>query len=195
MAYRDPAGNGLRQSDLLAGVTAFALSKLDDPERPEGTLLSYRYSVVVTQDCDLEQDYKVRFPEGEEPSVSTDKMLFGVLLCGAYDAEKVRAGSHREQAQKFNAKEWKAVERNQDPRYEFIGAVPGEGLSLVVDFKDYFMVPCRLLYAQLAAGSVKRVKEMDSPYREHVLQRFAWYLMRVGLPVDFHRLTTPDGAT
>ena len=101
-------------------------------------------------------------------------------------------GKHRPESKSFNHKEWKPVERNQDPRYEYVGLVPGVGKCLVVDFKDFFMVPCEFLYSELAVGSVKRLAEMESPYKEHLLQRFAWYLMRVGLPVDFHQLPAPE---
>ncbi|MBN2496532.1 MAG: hypothetical protein JXR96_18205 [Deltaproteobacteria bacterium] len=100
----------------------------------------------------------------------------------------MKAGRHRISSKTFSRQEWKAVKKNQDPRYQYLGAIPGLPTKMVVDFKDFFMVPCELIYREIENGSVTRAVEMNSPYKEHVLQRFAWYLMRVGLPKDFDQL-------
>ncbi|MFH0899103.1 MAG: hypothetical protein V2A73_00595 [Pseudomonadota bacterium] len=187
MAYLAPSGRALRQGDLLGGVRVFLPTTFGIDDQPTGMVREFSYSVIVTQDCDLEQDFKARFSE----SVSPDKLLFGVLLCGVYEEDKVRTGTHRPEAQKFSSREFKSVEQNQDPRYEYLGFVPNVGKKLVADFKDFFMTSCDFLYSEVDGNTVIRLAEMETPYREHVQQRFAWYLMRVGLPVDFHRL--PEG--
>ena len=187
MAYREPTGYALQQGDVLANVRAYSMEALGDDGIPLGVLREFTHSVIVTQECDLEQDYAARFPEWGRP-VSPDKLLFGVILCGAYDEDELKSGQHRQQAKKFGKREWKPVKQNQDPRYQYLGYVPVANHILVVDFKDFFMVPCEFLYNELASGKVVRVSEMDIPYKQHLLQRFAWYLMRVGLPVDFENL-------
>ena len=192
MAYRPPTGLAFKQGDILAGVRTFSLVSLDDEDRPTGELRRFSHSVIVTQDCDLEQDYSARFPDGER-EVSPDKQLFGVTLCGAYPKDTLKAGKHRDQAKQFGSKEWKPVAQNKEPRYQYLGNIPGLGEPLVADFKDYFMVPCSFLYDELWAQRVLRLVEMESPYKEHLLQRFAWYLMRVGLPTDFADLPNIEG--
>lgn len=190
MAYQEPSGSRLEQGEVLADVRSFSLREIREDDIPVGDMRTFSYAVIVTQDCDLEQDHTARFPQGGR-DVAPDKLLFGVTLCGAYEDKLVKAGLHRGQAKKFGRSEWKAVIKNQDPRYQFLGFVPGAGKILVVDFKDYFMAPCGFLYNEVNSKNVSRVAQMDSPYKEHLLQRFAWYLMRVGLPVDFEYLEPP----
>jgi hypothetical protein len=187
MAYGTPEGIAIRQGDVLAGVRMFSLTNLSNPDSPEGVLTQYEYSVVLTQDCDLEQDFRARFAEGDE-SNSPDKLLYGVLLCSVHPEGKLKSGQHRAGAKQFGRNEWKPVVKNQDPRYQYLGTPTVGTEPWVVDFKSYFMVPCDFLYGELKQGAVKRAVEMKSPYKEHLLQRFAWYLMRVGLPVDFDQL-------
>ncbi len=189
MAYLPPLGRALRQGDLLSNVRAFALQGFDAKGVPSGVIRTYTTCVVVTQDCDLEQDYGARFP-GDGEAVAEDKLLFGILLCGVYEEQQVRAGTHRGAAKHFSSKEWKPVIKNQDPRYQYLGHVEVANSCFVADFKDYFMVPSDFLYGQLDSDDVGRVAEMDSPWKEHLLQRFAWYLMRVGLPLNFDELKT-----
>ena len=188
MAYSDPSERMLQQGDLLADVRTFVVQSFDADGRATGILQEYAQSVLVTQDCDLLQDFGARFPADQAAAVSQDKLLFGMLICGVYEEDLVRAGKHRPEAKVFGAKEWKPVQLNQDPRFQYLGFVPMVGKRLVADFKDYFMVPAPFLYAELDARRVKCVAHMDTPYKEHLLQRFAWYLMRVGLPIDFHML-------
>lgn len=192
MAFRIPEGRALRQGDLISNARAFEIRSMDG-DKPAGIVRTYGLSVIVTQDCDLEQDYKARFPTSGTDT-NPDKLLFGILLCGVHEEATLKAGMHRPNAQKFGSKEWRPVEQNQSPRYQYFGWVPPLGKQLVADFKDSFMVPCDFLYAELDAHSAQRAVQMDSPYKEHLLQRFAWYLMRVGLPIDFHMLPSGNSA-
>ena len=192
MAYQNPTGTALRQGDILRDVKVFAATKYDDDERPVGELRTYLYSIVMTQDCDLEQDFKARFPE-EKSEESPDKLLLGILLCGVYDENALKAGMHRERAKKFSGKEWKPVTQNNDPRYQFLGYVPQLNKTVVADFKDFFLVPCELLYNEMQERKIARLAQMETPYKEHTLQRFAWYLMRIGLPLPFHQLQANTG--
>jgi hypothetical protein len=186
MPYRSPQGDILRQSDILHNISTFVVTEIKD-DQPRGELLKRTYSIVLTQDCDLEQDYKARF----DGNVKEDKMLFGVLLCGVYPEASVKAGTHREGAQSYGSKEWKPLERGGEPRYQHLGYVPQAGLTLVADFKDFFIVPGDYLYSSLKdiANPTCRLAEINTPYREYIMQRFAWYIMRIGLPTQFHLLT------
>lgn len=52
-----------------------------------------QYAIVITQDCDLEQDYKNRRNENRDYS-NTDKFLPSILICPAYPAQSFRTGDH-----------------------------------------------------------------------------------------------------
>lgn len=71
------------------------------------------------------------------------------------------------------------------PAYRVInaGELPGhESEPHIVDFKRVFSLPVGFL-RNFAGRRGSRVQLMP-PYREHLFQSFARYIMRVGLPVD-----------
>ncbi len=190
MAYEDPEGVLLRQSDLLENISTFVVHGISDNDgntQIDGLLFKRTYSLVLTQDCDLEQDFAARF--GSE--VAEDKKLFGMILCGVYPEDLIKAGAHKPKAQKFSSKEWKVVARNGVPRYQYLGYVPHAEQKLVADFKDYFVVPGDFLYQALQneENEAHRLASIQTPYREYIMQRFAGYLMRIGLPTQFHHLS------
>lgn len=49
--------------------------------------------VVLTQDCDLEQDFKFRWGRAKKPATQ-DKYLLSVLVAPLYNLEHVYAGEH-----------------------------------------------------------------------------------------------------
>jgi hypothetical protein len=163
-----------------------------DDEGPFGEIRSFTHSLVLTQDCDLEQDHAARFPADGEASNSQDKLLLGLILCGVYAADAVRAGTYRNGANAISRKEWTMVEQNRSPRYQYLGYVKQAESKLVADFKDFFLVPTAYLYSRIASRKTKRLATMCTPYPQHAQQRFAWYLMRVGLPLDLHRIPVPS---
>ena len=150
---------------------------------------TYNYAVVLSQDCDLEQDYNAR-QQGDQEGM--DKRLFGVLLCGVYEEDEVRSGRYRDGATQINSRDWNFVRQNRLPRYQYLGYVPGPNCKLVADFKDYFLVPVPYLYEQINQGKTIRMASMDSPWKDHLLQRFGFYMIRVGLPMDFGAIGPPD---
>ena len=142
--------------------------------------------VVLTQDCDLEQDYRVRFPSVEKPSATQDKYLMSVLVAPLYNVEHVYEGEHLSELQQHMAKinrratEGRNLTQNERPRYhyiEFPSTVPV--VPSVVDFKHYFSVNGEDLRAVKKRKFVCRVSEL---YREDLCLRFANYLARIGLP-------------
>ena len=68
----------------------------------------------------------------------------------------------------------------------------GVGLEeLAIDFKRYLAVPTDELYALVEAGHARRRCVLNSPYMEHLCNRFGAYLGRVALP-ELHRSTSAD---
>jgi len=138
-------------------------------------------AVVITQDCDLEQDFKAR--QAASSKNAADKLIPNILLLEAISATELLAGLSGSDIRK-------RVRQNKDERYHVFQKVEasddseGAGLpSLGADFKRYFTVPTDELYAQLASNAKRRTC-LFSPYMEHLAKRFADFQSRVALPKD-----------
>lgn len=146
---------------------------------------------MVTQDCDLEQDFKVRFPT----QLSSDKLVPNILLSNVDTAAALRGTP---QSTGINSAIWKRINQNKDERYHFLQAVDkscdgcGTGLpEMGIDFKRYFTMPTDELYRRIEVGEAQRRCVLVSPYLEHFISRFMYYLSRVALPED--HFSEPEG--
>lgn len=152
--------------------------------------VSHPFVVVLTQDCDLEQDAKARADSSADASKRAKAMLSCVLLVVA---------SKFDTATDFGGSDIKRrAKSNKDERYHFMSAVPaeldqsGEGLpALVLDFKRYFTCPLAELLKTIDVGSTKKRSRLASPYSEHLSNRFGYFLQRVALPKDHHDFEGP----
>jgi hypothetical protein len=147
----------------------------------EYTEITYTHSIVLTQDCDLEQDYKNR----EAPEKGHDKYIPCVLLAPAYLAEQLRDGVHLKDVglsmQKIVSNLWNSVKKNQSLRYHFLAKNLDFNIpDLVVDFKHYFTIP-RNFFCEIVIKD-KYTASLAPLYREHLSDRFTHYLSRIGLP-------------
>ncbi|HMH70040.1 MAG TPA: hypothetical protein VK502_01450 [Candidatus Saccharimonadales bacterium] len=146
---------------------------------------SFPYIVVVSQDCDLEQDAAARVATPKKH----DTYLDTILICPAFIAETFRAGQHMaelgmEMEPKGKAKgtTWNYIHSNRDPRYHLLDAGDSDGMpELVVDFKRYYTIPRSHMYENYDDHFKTSVNEL---YRELLSQRFASFLSRVGLPTE-----------
>lgn len=151
----------------------------------EVSKLLFPLVVVLTQDCDLEQDSRLRNAEGELPSYQ-DKRLFSVLVVPLYNAEHVFQGEHLAdlglRMASINRKktEGRMLVQNERPRYHYLN-FPSEIpiVSSIADFKHYFSVSVAYLEKLRPKNFVCRLSAL---YREDLSQRFAAYLARIGLP-------------
>ena len=140
--------------------------------------------VVLTQDCDLEQEHRFRWGHRE---VSTqDKWLISILVAPLYNIEHVYKGEHLTkigmtmQTIKETKTPGKFLRNNERPRYHFL-SFP-ETLHIadsVADFKHYFSVNGQYLRALRRSSFVARLAPL---HREDLSQRFSSYLARIGLP-------------
>ncbi|MEA3282021.1 MAG: hypothetical protein U9Q68_05595 [Euryarchaeota archaeon] len=135
----------------------------------------------MTQDCDLEQDYKNR---SEEVREKHDKYMQSILVCPAYPAEKFRVGEHLERInyvmENWGGKQFKKIKDQKYERFHFLGAdskmqVP----ELVIDFKHYYTIPRNAIYIILDEHYLVTIREL---FRESLSQRFSYFLSRIGLP-------------
>lgn len=148
--------------------------------------VAFPFWIVLTQDCDLEQDHNARkrLEDDEDTGQkSQDKLIQTVLACPAFVAEQLREGTHMADLgwtmERWSSEPWKQIMRNNNARFHILPQTEEFSLpNLVIDFKRFFTLPIE--YTNLNMGS--RVAMVDDLFREAVSQRFAYYLSRVALP-------------
>lgn len=166
---------------MLRDVTVVAWA-----EESEGELLIQEllvpYCVVLTQECDLEQDFSNR-NSPEKFARSQDKIVPSLLFCPAFPAEQLRAGAHLRDIpmERINSADWKRVSQNNNYRYHFLPEFKDAQVpDLVIDFKRYFTVPREVAYRETFRKAW--LASLADLFREHLSSRFAHYLSRIGLP-------------
>jgi len=162
----------------------------------------YRYSVIVTQDCDLEQDWAAREEQRRQArSDPGDQALTHIMLVPAFVAEAFAAGTHfaDRRMEGWGSKRFKHIEEHTLVRYHFL--TREEGLleqNLVVDFKHYFTVDRDCFYRQAKeARTFDYLCSLGILYREAFSRRFSEYLSRIGFPptnVQVLGLACPEDA-
>lgn len=151
----------------------------------EVSKIVFPLAIVLTQDCDLSQDYTFRWAR-KASSKNQDKWLLSVILAPIYNIEHVYTGEHLSELgmtmSEINRRKspGQNLVKNETPRYHFLEfpddlAVPAS----VIDFKHYFSSNV----AQLKKHKVENfVCSVGDLYREDISHRFASYLSRIGLP-------------
>ncbi len=150
----------------------------------EFSKIVFPYVVVLTQDCDLNQDYTVRW--SRNTTSNQDKKLFSVIVAPLYNVEHFYVGEHLSELNmsmmKINKKktDGKKLRQNKTPRYHFLEfpeKVPI--IPSVIDFKHYFTVNVEYLKKHKRENFVCQLSAL---YREDVSQRFCSFLSRIALP-------------
>jgi hypothetical protein len=181
-------GSSLRQGEILTGVVQYNPVvdeiSLESQELQElsFTPVLHPYAIVVTQDCDLDWDYKAREASNSNPA----KLLNSILLCEIGTAEAIRSTDG------MNRKEWELVVAHRHERFYFFEKIPLEGEieqeglpELTADFKRVFGMDAATLYRQIELGIVKRRTVLASPYLEHFSRRYYSFHGRVALPFQY----------
>ncbi len=188
MFTRSPESGAFRQGEILSDVVQVHIS-LDsvNPQAEEIALEEkiHPQAIILTQDCDLDWDFKAR-DQDEEGNRLQLKLVPNILLCEMIPAETLR-GQMRD-AGVGGSDLWKRIVGNRDERYHSFPQLPpeadlsAEGLpALVVDFKRVFTVPTDELYTRLRFG-MRRRSILLGPYLQHFSARFGYYCLRVALP-------------
>jgi hypothetical protein len=147
----------------------------------ECSKIIYPFVIVLTQDCDLEQDYNNR----NSAKNIHDKIIFSVIVAPLYNYEHSITGGHLSnlklvmQAFKKDTTPDKDLRNNQKPRYHYLEFKNLPVPNSVIDFKHYFTVNLQYLSNIKNKNRVCKIAEL---YREEISQRFAYYLSRIGLP-------------
>lgn len=179
-AYIKQSRDRLYQGDIYSDVELVVDSIENGPELTvEKRKLPY--AVVITQDCDLEQDFKAR----NNTQGNQDKWLPSIILFPAYPAETLKLGLHLgdydQKMEQFDSKRFGQIKQNSNSRYHFIHSdntlnVP----ELIIDFKHYHTITRNAAYSRMLSGSY--VATIGELFREHLSARLCYYLSRIGLP-------------
>jgi hypothetical protein len=128
--------------------------------------------IVLSQDCDLAQDFDTRQAVNPRPHLN------GVLLYEVRSADDFRRETPARDLRNPAIK-------NQIERFHFLESVPpsldvvATGLTeMIIDFKRFFTVSPTEVYRQFtlkSQDSAKRRCRLEMPYREHLQARAAYY--------------------
>ena len=142
--------------------------------------VKHAWAIVLTQDCDLDWDFKARNQQD-----SQNKRIPNILFCEVVTAEDLKGSSVGNDI-------WKRIRQNQDERYHFLQKIePGDDSQnfgipeLGIDFKRYFTLPTEEVYKRLEYGA-KRRSLLNGSYLQHIITRFFHFQLRVALPAE-HR--------
>ncbi|HMT01440.1 MAG TPA: hypothetical protein PKD96_01900 [Candidatus Absconditabacterales bacterium] len=167
----------IHQGDIIRDVTVVSVKRKDKVIKA-----NYPYLIVMTQDCDLEQDFDARKKIGG----SQDAYLINILVCPAYSLETFQKGEHLTyggtilKRQEFAGKGIDKVKHNREPRYYFLEGDVKMGIpDLVLDFKLFLTIDRMELYSHFNKHYVVSIEEL---FREYAMQKFANFLSRIGLP-------------
>lgn len=130
--------------------------------------------VVLSQDCDLEND-KI------EDVLLAQVQLYADLVEREGEANGTIKG-----------RKWRAsVRKGEQPAYVLIPyGLGSDAAYALVDFHHLYTVPKRYLVGIAATAGAR--PRLVSPYKEHLSQAFASFMMRVGLPNDLKDFENAD---
>lgn len=182
-----PTDGVLRQGEIVSDViqvhvraTSLAQSGADlDLEEK-----IHPYALILTQDCDLDWDFKARASELQDSGQENKrqaKLVPNILLCELTTTEILKP-------RLAGGDVLRRVRNNQDERYHWFPSISitedraGEGLpELIADFKRVFSIPTDELYLRITLG-IRRRALLESPFLQHLSSRFGYYCLRVALP-------------
>jgi len=182
----------LRQGEILSGIVEYRVRPAEsgDSKRPdvEVEAVTHPFVIVLSQDCDLEWDYRTR----RDPMLQS-KEIPNVLFCEVIEAEKLRGRPD------IQSDIWRRIKRNSDERYAFLENVPaeqdlrGQGIpDLGIDFKRYFAIPTPEVYVQIERALANKRARLLPPYVEHFCSRFFAFQARVALPREHGQQAAPE---
>lgn len=149
------------------------------------SIIEFPLVVVLTQDCDLAQDYKFRWSRAEVKN--EDKYLLSVLVAPMYNYEHVIKGEHLSEIEMGmtvlsagSATLIQKIQDNEIPRYHYLEFPSSTNIvPTIIDFKHYFSVPTKYLKSHKANNFECQIAPVN---REDLQQRFSSFLSRIALP-------------
>ena len=153
----------------------------------EANPIEHPFAIIVSQDCDLEQDFNYRY--GNKGNQRNE--LPSVLLCQAEDIDEFMNSEVYRSL--FSSSTFKGnFKNNNEFRYHFIQEIPAELSAIAqrvpelgIDFKRYFSMPTAEVYRRIKLDHTQRSSVLESPYRDHFSQRFYNFNNRIALPEEY----------
>ena len=186
-AYTPSTNSGaLRQGELLCDVVTYIV----DIDSKSASPVTYKYLMVVSQDCELDQHFR-NLPQNDS---SPSEHPFTLFVLGMSAADFRKYGKDEGHVV---GDVWRQLKQNTHPRYQFLDSADASKSSnekpipeLVLDFKKIIAIPSSQLYSRNGEDEwesrYERMSELLSPYKENLQQRFVSFLGRVGLDLP-HR--------
>jgi len=180
--YLPPEPLWLRQGEIIENL--FELwprvsegETIDVEQTAKLDRIDHPYAIVISQDCDLELDFKARHGQA-----SDDKLLRHVLFCVLYSPDEIRIRAGLDSSQLF-----KRARQNQDERYHHFNEAPIDKTERVLpdlyaDFKATFSLPIEFAYSLTSSGHATRIGFLPSPYLQDFIHRLYSFLGRVAVP-------------
>lgn len=176
----------INQCDIFRNVEFIEYVK-ESANTIEVSKIVFPLAMVLTQACDLQQDYNARKRNEIDKAGTQDKFLISVIVAPIYNFEEFRLGTHLDQLGlmmepkgRRNKSLCENIIKNENKRYHYLNFDEDvEIVESVIDFKHYFTVTINYL------NNIRRsnyVCSIDSLYREAIVQRFSNFLSRIGLP-------------
>ncbi len=183
--YHETSGI-INQCDLFKNVEFLEFVQ-EDGDVITVSKIVFPLAIVLTQACDLQQDYNARKRNFELNTGNQDKFLISVIVAPVYNFEDLRLGNHLEQLgltmQVMGSRTKSPCEciiKNENKRYHYLSFPDDiEIVDSVIDFKHYFTVTVNYLNK---IYNEQYICSIDSLYREQISQRFSNFLARIGLP-------------
>lgn len=176
----------INQCDIFRDIEFIEYVK-EEGDFIEASKIIFPKVIVLTQSCDLQQDYNARIKLKENEKANHDKFLISVIVAPLYNFEDFRQGIHlnqlglmMENKGQRNKSLCDNILKNENKRYHYLNfANDVELVESVIDFKHFFTVTVNYLESVYKDNYVCSV---DILYRELILQRFSYFLARIGLP-------------
>jgi len=195
--------DGLHLGDIYRDVEFLEwTAESEDHSTIRSSTLVFPLAMVLGQECDLAGDSALRakvLPSGRKRPKKANGFMWTTLMLPLYNASQffdlsnsclsgvfddVYLGTATEPTSvslEMNHPPGRdLVQTNQDARYQFLCFPSSSGIpDCVIDFKHYFALRTSYLIDHRAKQCLATLGTL---YREQVLQRFTFYLSRIGLP-------------
>lgn len=153
----------------------------------------FPYVVVLSQDCDLLQDHGNRLKNDVvNGMIKGNHLIISTLVAPLYNIEHVLEGLQlselkrsmtgitKQSKKKEETTDYKRLVQNETPRYHCLNFGSDSEIPIsVIDFKHYFSLNVDYLYGIKKKNFVCTISNL---YKVDIIQRFASYLSRIGLP-------------
>lgn len=159
----------LEQGDILRSWPVIIPEKWVEDEGFADTSIDEYNMIIMSQSCDIQ-----------------NSKIDNVLVCPVYNIEdmsKYKNSGDRNKLRKGEIIGYHLLNKCGLSELEECGLSNLSNEYLIVDFRNAYSIPLRFLIGGVDARGEKRLRLLP-PYKEHLSQAFARFIMRVGLPEE-----------